>query len=129
MQNATFKPKYPMPEQDVNELTYMLKNPTINSDQIGYMLSDGPEAVSWWTYYIKTGRKTKADALYRRLAEGKQYMVACQWPVWFDGTFDERHVDKRQKLIAEPRSITPQEKARVNAMIDRLQERHGNSPP
>lgn len=120
MQTQQFKPRHPMPIEDVEELTYMLKLQGMNSDAIGFMVSDGPEAVSWWHYYMKKGRPSKADGLYRRLLEGKQYMVPAQWPVWYDTSYDERHGDTSQRLIKPPRIMTAQEKARVNALIDTM---------
>lgn len=112
----TFQPKHPMPSEDRAELDYMIRFK--NSDEtMGWMLEDGPEAVEWYNYYMER-RPHKARALLSRLADKKSYMVAAQFPQWFDPTYAPMNTFKKRLLPPEmEKVIDPLER---EAIIERV---------
>jgi pimeloyl-ACP methyl ester carboxylesterase len=50
---------------------------------MGYALTDGPQAVAWYDFYMARQPK-KAKILYETLAAGKAYMVPAELPHYYE---------------------------------------------
>jgi hypothetical protein len=126
-----FEARHPMPAEDVAKLTYM-KQFASPEGQMGFMLTDSPEAVSWYQYY-KLKRPLKAKALKARILADKQYMVPAQWPEWFDRSFAPIRKPTEVSLREPKGDLTPEAHARILAMFERLKQRWAEpekkSPP
>lgn len=108
----TFEMKTTMHPEDQAELDYMKKIPN-RDGTIGFMLKDGTEAAEWFAYY-RARRPRKADALYRALESGREYMVAARFPQWFDPSWHPVGEPKERVIpVKEKSNLNEKERALI----------------
>ena len=82
-----------MTQWNEKELEYM-KQFALSDGTMGYALTDGPQAVAWYDFYMARQPK-KAKILYETLAAGKAYMVPAELPHYYEigwGQIGRAHV-------------------------------------
>jgi hypothetical protein len=104
----------PLGAEDQKILDWMKKMPRSNGE-IGYNLSDGPEAVEWLRYY-KAKYPHKVPYMLSRIREGKSYVVAAKLPHYFDTTWGPR--ETKRTLIFPP--LPPESQAKRIEIVNRL---------
>lgn len=97
-----FQAKHQMPIEDQEELKYMLKVAGGSTDSIGWMLDNDERAVEWYRYYQQK-RPAKAQSLKRTILGGGKYMVAAEWPQWFDSDYHPKSAPEEKFLRDENR--------------------------
>jgi hypothetical protein len=111
----SFEPKYPMTPWNEKELEFM-KRFALESGEMGYALTDGPQAVAWYDFYMAR-QPIKARILYNTLAAGSAYMVPAEFPHYYEIGWGPKE-NPRQKLL--PNALSSKTLEERKQFVDRV---------